>query len=466
MDGFKQRLVSSVQLRLSVALSLAILMVAVLAGVFAFFSAFNETHEMQDEALGQVAILFDRQKMTLHYPAAEKIVGDDEESRVVVQYLADSDKATGSSDATLPLSIPVTLADGLSTLNIAGEEFRLLVRTTSSGERIVVAQEADVRDKQARARAWRGLLPFLILFPVLLLVVGDLVRKLFRPIEMVSDEIDQRDEKALHSIDEHHVPTEIRPFVVAINRLLMRVAHAMESQRRFIADAAHELRSPMTALSLQAERLSTTQMSVAAHERLLPLAEGIERSRKLIDQLLALAAAQSISERPQTTLSIRAVFRRVLEDLMPLAERRQIDIGVESSEDVEVNGNEMDLIIVVRNLVDNAIRYTSIGGRVDLTIESAGETVTIVVKDTGPGIIEAEQSLVFDPFYRSLGTDVAGSGLGLSIVKVIADRMGALLRLSFSDEINKRGLCVSISLKRHNRGAFVQSVEPRISPNE
>lgn len=466
MDGFKQRLVSSVQLRLSVALSLAILMVAVLAGVFAFFSAFNETHEMQDEALGQVAILFDRQKMTLHYPAAEKIVGDDEESRVVVQYLADSDKATGSSDATLPLSIPVTLADGLSTLNIAGEEFRLLVRTTSSGERIVVAQEADVRDKQARARAWRGLLPFLILFPVLLLVVGDLVRKLFRPIEMVSDEIDQRDEKALHSIDEHHVPTEIRPFVVAINRLLMRVAHAMESQRRFIADAAHELRSPMTALSLQAERLSTTQMSVAAHERLLPLAEGIERSRKLIDQLLALAAAQSISERPQTTLSIRAVFRRVLEDLMPLAERRQIDIGVESSEDVEVNGNEMDLIIVVRNLVDNAIRYTSIGGRVDLTIESAGETVTIVVKDTGPGIIEAEQSLVFDPFYRSLGTDVAGSGLGLSIVKVIADRMGALLRLSFSDEINKRGLCVSISLKRHNRGAFVQSVEPQTSPNE
>jgi two-component system OmpR family sensor kinase len=466
MDGFKQRLVSSVQLRLSVALSLAILMVAVLAGVFAFFSAFNETHEMQDEALGQVAILFDRQKMTLHYPAAEKIVGDDEESRVVVQYLADSDKATGSSDATLPLPIPVTLADGLSTLNIAGEEFRLLVRTTSSGERIVVAQEADVRDKQARARAWRGLLPFLILFPVLLLVVGDLVRKLFRPIEMLSDEIDQRDEKALHSIDEHHVPTEIRPFVVAINRLLMRVAHAMESQRRFIADAAHELRSPMTALSLQAERLSTTQMSVAAHERLLPLAEGIERSRKLIDQLLALAAAQSISERPQTTLSVRAVFRRVLEDLMPLAERRQIDIGVESSEDVEVNGNEMDLIIVVRNLVDNAIRYTSIGGRVDLTIESAGETVTIVVKDTGPGIIEAEQSLVFDPFYRSLGTDVAGSGLGLSIVKVIADRMGALLRLSFSDEINKRGLCVSISLKRRNRGAFVQSVEPQISPNE
>lgn len=466
MDGFKQRLVSSVQLRLSVALSLAILMVAVLAGVFAFFSAFNETHEMQDEALGQVAILFDRQKMTLHYPAAEKIVGDDEESRVVVQYLADSDKATGSSDATLPLPIPVTLADGLSTLNIAGEEFRLLVRTTSSGERIVVAQEADVRDKQARARAWRGLLPFLILFPVLLLVVGDLVRKLFRPIEMLSDEIDQRDEKALHSIDEHHVPTEIRPFVVAINRLLMRVAHAMESQRRFIADAAHELRSPMTALSLQAERLSTTQMSVAAHERLLPLAEGIERSRKLIDQLLALAAAQSISERPQTTLSVRAVFRRVLEDLMPLAERRQIDIGVESSEDVEVNGNEMDLIIVVRNLVDNAIRYTSIGGRVDLTIESAGETVTIVVKDTGPGIIEAEQSLVFDPFYRSLGTDVAGSGLGLSIVKVIADRMGALLRLSFSDGINKRGLCVSISLKRHNRGAFVQSVEPQISPHE
>ena len=448
MDGFKKHLSESIQVRLSITLSLAILIVAALAGVFAFVSALNEAHEMQDETLRQVAVLFERQQMTLHYPAAERIAGDDEESRVIVQYLTDSSKATGSNDATIPLPFPTTLADGLSTITIAGENFRVLIRTTLRGERIVIAQEADVRDKEAHESAWRSLLPFLILFPVLLLVVSDLVRKLFRPIATLSDEIDQRDKQALHPIDENHLPTEIRPFVVAINRLLARVAQSMEAQRRFIADAAHELRSPMTALSLQAERLSATEMSAPAYERLLPLSRGIERSRKLIDQLLALAAAQSSPDRSQASVSVHEVYRRVLEDLLPLADRKRIDIGVEGIDDVQVNINEMDLLILVKNLVDNAIRYTPVDGRVDLTIELAPETVVLQVKDSGPGISAEEQILVFNPFYRSLGTDETGSGLGLSIVKAIADRTGAHIRLSFSDELNQSGLCVSVCLKR------------------
>jgi len=321
MDGFKKRLNDSIQLRLCVTLSMAILTVAVLAGIFAFVSALHEAHEIQDEGLRQVAILFDRQQMTLHYPEGQQVEGDNEESRVIVQYLADGSKAMGSDDALIPLPFPTTLADGLSTLNVSGEDFRVLVRTTTRGERIVVAQEADVRDKEARESAWRSLLPFLILFPVLLLVIGDLVRKLFRPIAALSADVDRRDEQALHPIDEQHLPTEIRPFVVAINRLFARVAQSMENQRRFVADAAHELRSPMTALSLQAERLAATDLPVTARERLLPLSQGIERSRKLIDQLLTLATAQSSSERPQTAVSVHEIYRRVLEDLLPLAER-------------------------------------------------------------------------------------------------------------------------------------------------
>ncbi|MGH8387718.1 MAG: ATP-binding protein [Pseudomonas sp.] len=447
MDGFKRRLSNSVQSRLSITLSLAILVVAVLASAFAFISAFKEAHEMQDETLRQVAVLFDRQHMTLRYPGAEPVVGDDEESRVIVQYLADSAKATGNDDATTPLPFPMTLADGLSTLNIAGEKFRVLVRTTSTGHRIVVAQEADVRDKQARESAWRSLLPFLILFPVLLLVVGDLVRKLFRPIATLSAEIDQRDQQALHPIDENHLPTEIRPFVVAINRLLRRVAQAMEKQRRFIADAAHELRSPMTALSLQTERLASTPMSAAAHENFQALAQGIERSRKLMEQLLTLAAAQSDAQRSETAVSVHEVFRRTLEDLLPLAENKGIDIGVQSTEDVQVVINELDLFVLVKNLVDNAIRYTPSGGRVDLRVELAQQDVIIEIEDSGPGISVEEQSLVFDPFYRNLSTGEAGSGLGLSIVAAIAERIGARVGLSFSDEVKQSGLRVSVLLK-------------------
>ena len=363
-----------------------------------------------------------------------------------MQYLADGSTALGNDDAMLPLPFPTTLADGLSTLNVTGEDFRVLVKTTSRGERIVVAQETGIRNKEARESAWRSLLPFLILFPVLLLVVGDLVRKLFRPIATLSADIDGRDEQALHPIDDHHLPTEVRPFVVAINRLLERVAQSMDAQRRFVADAAHELRSPMTALSLQAERLAATEMPAPARERLLPLKQGIERSRKLIDQLLALATAQSGSNRPQAAVSVHEVYRRVLEDLLPLAERKHLDIGVESVEDVRVIINEMDLVVLVKNLLDNAIRYTPEGGRIDLSVERTQERVMLQVKDSGPGISLEEQTRVFDAFYRSLGTEEAGSGLGLSIVKAIADRAGAQIRLGFTDEENNSGLCVSVWL--------------------
>ncbi|PCR95780.1 two-component sensor histidine kinase [Pseudomonas fluorescens] len=448
MDGFKRRLRDSVQLRLSVTLSLAILIVALLAAVFAFVSALDEAHEMQDESLRQVAALFDRQQMTLHYPAAQAVDDDNEESRVIVQYLADGSQAVGNDDALLPLPFPTTLSDGLSTLRVAGEDFRVLVKTTARDERIVVAQETGVRDKEARESAWRSLLPFLILFPVLLLVVGDLVRKMFRPIAMLSADIDQRDEQALHPIDESHVPSEIRPFVVAINRLLARVAQSVDNQRRFVADAAHELRSPMTALSLQAERLAATEMPAAARERLLPLSRGIERSRNLIDQLLSLAAAQSNSSAAPSTVSVLHIYRRILEDLLPLADRKNIDIGVESSEDVQVSINETDLLILIRNLVDNAIRYTPPGGRIDLSVKREQATVVLQVSDTGPGIAVEEQARVFDPFYRSLGTDESGSGLGLSIVKAIADRTGLKVDLGFTDVNENSGLCVTVSIEQ------------------
>lgn len=451
MDGFKKRLSESVQLRLSVTLSLAIILVALAAGVFAFASAFEETHEQQDDTLRQVAMLFDRQQMTLRYPQGPAIEGDDEESRVIIQHLGDSQQASGTTDETLPLPFPTTLANGLSTVEIAGEAFRVLVHTTARGERIAVAQESDARDKDARESAWRSLLPFLILFPVLLLVVGDLVRKLFRPIEVLAAEIDQRGEQELHRIDEQHLPLEIRPFVVAINRLLTRVAHAVDSQLRFVADAAHELRSPMTALSLQSDRLAATDMSPMTRERFVPLSRGIERGRKLIDQLLSLAAAQSASARPLSTLSVHDVYRQVLEDLLPLAERKHIDIGVESAQDVQVVFNEIDLFTLVKNLVDNAIRYTPHGGRIDLSVVLTQGWVQLQVKDSGPGITLEEQARVFDPFYRSLGTDESGSGLGLSIVKAIIDRTGARIQLGWSNEIERRGLCVTVWLGHEGR---------------
>ncbi len=446
MDGFKTRLRESVQLRLSASLSLVLLIVAMAAGVFAFVSTFDEAHEMQDATLRQVADLFERQRMTLRYTEPSATEDDDEESRVVIQYLADGANASHNGDASTPLPLPTTLSDGLRTLDVGGEPFRVLVKTTTDGQRIAVAQEVGARDKDARESAWRSLLPFLILFPVLLLVMSDLVRKLFRPIALLSREIDLRESQALHPIDERHVPLEVRPFVVAINRLLERVRKAMETQSRFVADAAHELRSPLTALSLQAERLAQTEMPAHAHERLKPLRRGIERGRKLIDQLLSLATAQSITRSPTQAISVRGVYRRVLEDLMALAEARQLDIGIEGDQDVHVFMHEVDLLTLVKNLVDNAIRYTPSGGRVDLSVDLAGGQAKLQVSDSGPGIAIGERERVFDPFYRTLGTEQVGSGLGLSIVRTIVDRAGATVHLNYTDELNRSGLCVTVWL--------------------
>ena len=456
MDGFKKRLNESIQFKLSYTLSLAILVVAIVAGVFSFMSAFYEAHELQDDVLRQVAQLMGHQRLLPTRPSNDgRLKDSDEESRVIVQRLGETSPTPVSVDDGGLLPLPMTLADGLHTLDMGGETFRVLVKTMAFGERIAVAQESGLRNEIARDSALRTVMPLLILVPILLLIVADLVRKMFRPIATLSKEIDRRGEQELHALQEERLPIEVRPFAVAINRLLERVAQSLNAQRRFVADAAHELRSPLTALSLQAERLSEAEMSDPARERLRVLRQGIERGRSLLDQLLTLAKAQSPVERPKSPVSIQGIYRRVLEDIMPVAESKHIDIGVEGAQDAMVWVSELDMVAVLKNLVDNAIRYTPQGGRVDLSVGLTQGYVVLRIQDTGPGIPVAERARVFDPFYRALGSDQIGSGLGLSIVQTIANRIGAEIRLEFADEVNQTGLSAVVLMPID--GAYLSS---------
>jgi two-component system, OmpR family, sensor kinase len=447
MDGIKRRVKDSLQFRLSLWLSLAILIIALIAGIIAFISAFNEAHEFQDDVLRQVATLFDRHHLPM-LQEGDSYMGviSDTESRVFVQLLSGPPSSSGRRFANPPLALPQNLPDGLQTVSIGKKAYRVLIRTLGNGERLAIAQDTAVRDEIARDSSLRTLLPFLILVPILLLVMAILIRTIFKPVADLSSEIDQRGEQELHPIAPEPLPVEIRPFVGAINRLLRRVEQSMEAQRRFVADAAHELRSPLAALSLQAERLSDTEMSAIAHERLNTLRHGIKRGITLLDQMLALARAQGSTITPDTTVSVQQVYRRVLEDLMPLAEAKGIDIGVVSETDAQVIANEVDVITLVKNLVDNAIRYTPAGGRVDLSVSDTNGAITLVVEDNGPGIPEADRERVFDPFYRVLGSDEIGSGLGLSIVRTISARLGASVSLGFASDQTKSGLKVTITV--------------------
>jgi two-component system OmpR family sensor kinase len=446
MDGIKRQVKDSLQIRLSIWLSLAILTIALIAGIIAFFSAFNEAHELQDDVLLQVATLFDRHHLPVSQEGGSvREVNVEAESRVFVQLLSAPRSSSVSRVVNPSLALPQNLRDGMQTISIGDGTYRVLIKTLGNGERLAVAQDIAVRDEIARDSALRTLLPFLVLVPILLLVVAVLIRKIFKPVAELSIEIDQRGEQELHPIAPEPLPAEIRPFVEAINRLLGRVEQSMDAQRRFVADAAHELRSPLTALSLQAERLADTEMSANAQERLSTLRQGITRGRIALEQMLALARAQDSATTTNTKISVHQVYRQVLEDLLPLAEAKSIDIGVEGNADAQVLANEVDLITLVKNLVDNAIRYTPEGGRVDLSVSATNGVTTLVVEDSGPGIPEAERERVFDPFYRVLGSDETGSGLGLSIVQTISTRLGAKVSLGYASDTSRSGLRVTIT---------------------
>jgi two-component system OmpR family sensor kinase len=444
MDGFQARLSRSLQFRLSLWLSLVILAMAVPAGVFSFYSAYHEANDLQDDQLRQVAALVLSRDLPPATPDRHAIGKmKDEESKVIVQVLAPAAPAKGDDDA---LRLPADLRDGIQTFKAGRVHWRLFVQTTPSGQRLAVGQQTAVRDEIARDSGLRTMMPFMVLIPVLIALVSFLVRRMLRPIALLSQEVDRRDDQDMRPLAEQQVADEIRPLIGSINRLLRRVADNMDAQRRFLADAAHELRSPLTALSLQAENLAATDLSPASTARLLPLRQGLNRSKALLEQLLTLARSQNTGAPQLAQVSLQAVLRRVMEDSLPQAQARQVDIGIEADTEITLAAQEVDIVALVRNLIDNAIRYTPQGGSVELRAGMQPGLVSIEVEDSGPGIEEAERERVFDPFYRVLGSGQDGSGLGLSIVKSIVARLHGRIELQHARGTAPYGLKVVIHI--------------------
>ncbi|MBU0785122.1 MAG: two-component sensor histidine kinase [Gammaproteobacteria bacterium] len=438
MDGSKKQLNKSIQFWLSVYLSAAILLVAVVTGALSFVFAFDEAHELQDESLRQTASLID------HVPSADEIIlvngnrGSDADSDLLILNLN-------------PVADPVLfgLPDGLHTLDQTGAKYRAFIRTLPDLSRIALLQKTELRDEIANDSAIRTLLPLLVLVPILILLVTWLVQKIFRPIGVLAREIDSRGDLELHAVPEKGLPQEIQPFVHAINRLFERVAQSVQAQQRFLADAAHELRSPIAALSLQAERLEACELNPEARERIIRLQKGIDRSRRLLGQLLSMARAQSNPVVERGPISLLGVCTHVLEDALPMAQAKGIDLGMgETTQDAVVHAEETEVLLIVRNLVDNAIRYNNAGGVVDLGIHHEMGWVVFTVEDNGPGIAQADRQRVFDPFFRVSGLEQTGSGLGLAIVKGLVDRFDGKIELHDSARFAS-GLVVKVFFNKH-----------------
>ena len=434
----------SIQLRLAAALSAALLLAALLAGGFAFYDSYRSTNKLQDDLLRQIAAHIDPNRLPENTESQR-------DAHISIQTPAGERARSRDSDDNDDdyITLPANLPEGLHTFQEpdGDDTYRAYIRHTPQGP-VAVLQENDFREDMAEHAAWNSALPLILLAPLSILLTIFIVRRTMQPVHRLSQSLEARRSSDLAPLSTENIPNEIRGFIQAINRLLERTHQAMQQQQRFIADAAHELRSPMTALSLQAERLAANSLPEPAAGQLASLLQGIHRNRRLLEQLLSLSRAQAHeAQRPQERLSSQDLFRSVIEDLLPLAEAKEQDLGVSSPANPIFHANEADLYTLVKTLADNAIRYTPPGSQIDLSAEETPGHIIFRIEDNGPGIPPAERSRVFDPFYRILGSGQEGTGLGLSIARTIAERHGGRIELAPSPH-HPSGLLVSVYLSK------------------
>ncbi|HEX6828572.1 MAG TPA: ATP-binding protein [Burkholderiales bacterium] len=418
---------SSVRGRLLAWLLIGLAAVLVPACIAAYLNAREEVGVLLDYQLRESALSLRRQDL---FAAAlsRELAGADEGDMVVQVWDAQSGLMYVSrADRELPL-IP---REGFHDVTWRGTEWRAFV-LRSGARSIQVALPAAVRSRLSADTALRNVAPLLVLVPVAGAVVWFGVGFGLRPLERVTAALRRRRPDALDPLPEEGLPDEIRPLTRALNELLGRLSHAFSAQRQFVADAAHELRTPLAALLLQLqnlERADESERSTALDD----LKQGLMRAARLVEQLLALARLDPEAELRRERVDLEALARSVVAELSPLAEATGIDLGLASATPAAVEGDPGSLRLMLRNLVDNAVRYTPAGGRVDVAVRTQGGDALLEVSDTGPGIPPDERELVFDRFYRGADVQAPGSGLGLAIVRRVVERHGGSISLEAGD---------------------------------
>ena len=422
MDG-QSKIKRSLRFRLSIWIALWIVIISIFAGAVSFYLAYLDAYELQDEQLQQVSYLLGKQNNAV--AMASSNITDDSDAQILVQNISLENTPLNQNDTW---QLPSDLPNGLSSVSVGKTQWRVFVNTTADNQRIAVAQRTDIRDEAAFNSGMQTLLPLLALIPVLISVVIMVIHRAFVPVARLGEELAEKSENNLNPLSAELIPTEVLPFVLSINQLFARLHAAIAQQNRFIADAAHELRTPITALSLQAENLTKMTLPDTANERLSQLQSGLRRTQRLLEQLLGLARYQARSN-PIEKVYLPNMIREVVSDLYPLAEEKNIDIGITREEPVYIDVNAADIRTLIQNAISNAIRYTPINGIVDIRTFVKNQQAYFEVQDNGIGISDADKHQVFEPFYRVVGTHEVGSGLGLAIVKKIAEHSGGSVTL-------------------------------------
>jgi len=440
-------------------LSLLVLLVTLVwlsAAAFTWFDTSDELDELLDGHLAQsAALLVAQQGRNL----PERHSDDDtplEDApslhkyapRVAFQVFHEGALVLRSANAgSAPMS---TKTRGFSTVELTDQkQWRVFGAQGSEGDvQVFVAEQVKSRDSILWAVLKGVLTPLMYALPLLAVVGWLAVRQGLAPLRHLSSALAQRQPQALEPVTLQDLPSEIQPVVQSLNALFERIGRMMASERRFTADAAHELRTPIAAIRMQAQVALAAGDDTATREHALAYTlAGCDRATHLVEQLLTLSRLESSSaSAPTGTVDVSAVTRRVAADLALAALGRAQDLVLEADAPCPIAADDMLTSVLVRNLLDNAMRYSPAGAHVQVAVSCTDTHVMLQVDDSGPGLSDANMAKLGERFFRVLGTEQTGSGLGWSIVRRIAAVYQAQVAVQRSDRLG--GLCISVRWPR------------------
>jgi signal transduction histidine kinase len=440
--------VTSLRQRLMAWLVPVFLAVAIISSVWTYYMFGNMTRWYMDN---QMRVLADSHAQETIGPPTLRPLTDHEVEKggsIVQIWDGQGSLLTSSYPA---LAVPLQTADGFDDVRLDSQRWRVYSVHTP-GRTVQSIQNLEFRAHVINKQALQAGLPIALLIPISAWVLWLAACRALGRLESVGRAAAAQDENSISELPTKDIPSEISPLVTAVNSLLGRLRDAFASQRRFVQDAAHELRTPITAMTLQLENLKACRLDAEATAQVAQFEAGLKRTKRLIEQLLRLARQEG-APKPDAASSIELAgfLQELISDLMPCADHRDIDLGLSVEVNATVRANPHELRSLLHNLLDNALRYTPEHGVVDVRVHADGGKVGVEIIDSGPGIPPDLLPRVFDRFFRIEGSDTEGSGLGLAIAKHAAERNR--IDLSLDNRIDRSGLVARVTFAADAAGA-------------
>ena len=432
---------TSIRRALLVPLAGGLALAFVAATVATYLRARDEASALFDVQLSQLAASVTGMPLAV---SPGRIVDGGRETPLVVQVWNRDGVQVYRSRGTR--EAPERRSPGFSTVPTPSGPWRVY-SVLAEGELVQVGQPLALRDELAASLAFSTILPWLVAMPLIALLLWFAIARAVKPLDRLAAAVGERTPGELRPLATDDLPREVVPLVEALNGLLGRLDVALDAQKAFVADAAHELRTPLAAVHLQAQLAERARDEPQRAAALGALRGGLVRATRVVEQLLSLAREDhAAAAAPVKRVRLDEIARDAVAAQAGIAAAKDVDLGAEALEPLEVEGDANALATLAANLVDNAVRYTPANGHVDVAVEPRDGAPALVVRDDGPGIPAGERAAMFERFARGARHDVPGSGLGLAIVKRIAERHGATVALG--DNPRGRGLEVTVRFSR------------------